>query len=120
MCIRDRLKPGEEFSMNELTGERSEEKGYKPAGTFVNGELVEEPGGGVCQVATTIYNAAILSGLNTTARRNHSYVVAYANVGEDAMVSYGSSDLKFENNSGHTVAVLIDFKDRNLKVSRCV
>ena len=111
------LKPGEEFSMNELTGERSEEKGYKPAGTFVNGELVEEPGGGVCQVATTIYNAAILSGLNTTARRNHSYVVAYANVGEDAMVSYGSSDLKFENNSGHTVAVLIDFKDRNLKVS---
>lgn len=67
------LQPGEEFSFNKATGERSEAKGYRPAGAYVNGELVEEPGGGVCQVSSTLYNAVIFSGLTTTERHAHSY-----------------------------------------------
>ncbi len=67
------LNPGEEFSFNDTTGARTTEKGYKPAGAYVNGVLVEEPGGGVCQVSSTLYNAVIFSGLKTTERHAHSY-----------------------------------------------
>lgn len=111
------LQPGEEFSFNNATGERSEAKGYRPAGAYVNGELVEEPGGGVCQVSSTLYNAVIFSGLTTTERHAHSYEPSYVTPGEDAMVSFGGPDMKFKNTSSTAIAIRASFSDRKLKIS---
>ncbi len=111
------LQPGEEFSFNKATGERSPAKGYRPAGAYLNGELVEEPGGGVCQVSSTLYNAVVFSGLSTTERHAHSYEPSYVTPGEDAMVSYGGPDMKFVNNSSTAVAIRTSFADRKLKIS---
>lgn len=111
------VKPGEEFSMNDTTGPRELSAGYKPAGTIVNGKLVEEPGGGVCQVSTTLYNALIKAGLKTTERYSHSLQPSYITPGEDAMISYSSADLKFINNSTNSVVVLIRFQNNQLTAS---
>lgn len=105
-CLEGKIiQPGETFSFNETTGERSEAKGYKPAGAYVDGKLVEEPGGGVCQVSSTLYNAVIFAGLNTTERRAHSYEPSYVTPGEDAAVSYGGPDMKFINTSNTAIAL---------------
>lgn len=111
------LQPGEEFSFNKATGERSVAKGYRPAGAYVNGVLVEEPGGGVCQVSSTLYNAVVFSGLTTTERHAHSYEPSYVTPGEDAMVSYGGPDMKFVNTSSTAIAIRASFADRKLKIS---
>ncbi len=111
------IQPGEEFSFNNATGERSLAKGYKPAGAYVNGVLVEEPGGGVCQVSSTLYNAVVFSGLTTTQRHAHSYEPSYVTPGEDAMVSYGGPDMKFVNKSASAIAIRASFADRTLKIS---
>lgn len=71
----------------------------------MNGVLVEEPGGGVCQVSSTLYNAVIFSGLKTTERHAHSYEPSYVTPGEDAMVSYGGPDMKFTNTSEFPIAI---------------
>ncbi len=111
------LQPDEEFSFNKTTGERSSAKGYRPAGAYLNGELIEEPGGGVCQVSSTLYNAVVFAGLTTTERHAHSYEPSYVTPGEDAMVSYGGPDMKFINNSSSAIAVRTSFADRKLKIS---
>ena len=111
------LQPGDEFSFNKTTGERSLAKGYRPAGAYVNGVLVEEPGGGVCQVSSTLYNAVVFAGLTTTERHAHSYEPTYVTPGEDAMVSYGGPDMKFINNSSSAIAIRTSFADRSLKIS---
>ena len=111
------LKPGEEFSFNKATGERSPAKGYRPAGAYLNGELIEEPGGGVCQVSSTLYNAVVFAGLTTTERHAHSYEPSYVTPGEDAMVSYGGPDMKFVNNSSSAIAIRTSFAKQKLKIS---
>ena len=111
------IQPGEEFSFNKATGERSPAKGYRPAGAYLNGELIEEPGGGVCQVSSTLYNAVVFAGLSTTERHAHSYEPSYVTPGEDAMVSYGGPDMKFVNNSSTAVAIRTSFANRKLKIS---
>lgn len=111
------LQPGEEFSFNKATGERSSEKGYRPAGAYLNGVLIEEPGGGVCQVSSTLYNAVVFAGLTTTERHAHSYEPSYVTPGEDAMVSFGGPDMKFINNSSSAIAIRTSFSDRKLKIS---
>ncbi|QNM06185.1 VanW family protein [Qiania dongpingensis] len=102
------LAPGEEFSMNALVGETNESQGYRQAATYAQGQVVPEFGGGVCQVSSTIYNAVVKSGLKTTERNSHSMTVSYVNLGEDAMIAYSYSDLKFVNNSSGNVLVLVD------------
>lgn len=114
------IQPGEEFSFNLTTGNRTTDKGYRPAGAYVNGVLVEEPGGGVCQVSSTLYNAVVFSGLKTTERHAHSYEPSYVTPGEDAMVSYdghSGPDMKFVNNSKTAVGIKTSFSDRKLTIS---
>lgn len=114
------IQPGEEFSFNLTTGNRTEEKGYQAAGAYVNGVLVEEPGGGVCQVSSTLYNAVVFSGLKTTERHAHSYEPSYVTPGEDAMVSYdgySGPDMKFVNNSKTAVGIKTSFSNQKLTVS---
>lgn len=93
------VRPGEVVSFNKVVGPRSSEAGYKAAPMIINNEFVEAPGGGVCQVSTTLYNAVLLAGLEIVERHNHSLPVGYVPAGLDAMVSYGGADFKFRNNT---------------------
>lgn len=90
------LMPGEEFSFNQVVGPTTIARGFKNAPVIVDGEFVEGVGGGVCQVSTTLFNAALRSGLTITSRRNHSLPVAYVPRGTDAAVA-STLDFKFKN-----------------------
>lgn len=91
------LMPGDTFSYNKCTGARNWVNGYKSAPVIVEGKVTNGEGGGVCQVSTTIYNAALMSGLTIDEVHNHSLPSRYVQRGRDATVSYGYTDLKFTN-----------------------
>jgi vancomycin resistance protein YoaR len=95
------IAPGEEFSFNKTTGERSAAKGFLAAPVIVNGELQTGLGGGVCQVSTTVFNAAFEAGLSITERTNHALYISHYPLGRDATVDYPGVDLKFMNDTGH-------------------
>ncbi len=94
------IAPGKEFSFNATTGERTAEKGFLEAPVIVNGELQTGLGGGVCQVSTTVFNAAFEAGLPITARTNHALYISHYPQGRDATVNYPDTDLKFVNDTG--------------------
>lgn len=91
------LAPGEEFSYNEVVGPRTEEMGFKMANVYVGNTVQPGIGGGICQVSSTMFNAAVYANLEITERRNHSLPVSYVPMGRDATVSYGSVDFRFKN-----------------------
>lgn len=94
------IKPGEEFSFNRFLGEVDAENGFEPELVIKSGELVKEYGGGICQVSTTLFRAAVLAGLPITERKPHSFPVQYYNPqGFDATIYPGITDLKFINNT---------------------
>jgi len=95
------VAPGATFSFNGTTGERSAAKGFLEAPVIVNGELQTGLGGGVCQVSTTVFNAAYEGGLRITARTNHALYISHYPLGRDATVDYPNLDLKFVNDTGH-------------------
>lgn len=99
------LDDGEVLSFNETVGKRSEENGFKSAKIILGGRFTEGVGGGVCQVSTTLYNAALLSGLNVDEFHSHSLTVSYVPPSRDAMVNSGSSDLKIRNATGGPVFI---------------
>jgi vancomycin resistance protein YoaR len=94
------IAPGETFSFNATTGERSAKKGFRTAPVIIDGELQTALGGGVCQVSTTVFNAAYEAGLPITARTNHSLYISHYPQGRDATVNYPDTDLKFVNDTG--------------------
>ena len=102
------LNPGDEFSYNGVVGERTEERGYKPAGAYVNGQVVDEFGGGVCQPSSTLYMAVLRADLEVTERHNHSFTVAYTPLGEDATVDYGNLDFRFKNDTDYPIKILAE------------
>lgn len=91
------LMPGQEFSYNEVVGERTVERGFKPGAAFEGKEVVQTIGGGVCQISTTLYQAITKSGILPTERYNHTMPVTYAEFSEDATVAWGYLDYKFKN-----------------------
>jgi vancomycin resistance protein YoaR len=95
------IGPGATFSFNGTTGERTAAKGFLEAPVIVNGELQTGLGGGVCQVSTTVFNAAYEAGLPITARTNHALYISHYPLGRDATVNYPDIDLKFVNDTGH-------------------
>lgn len=99
------IAPGETFSVNQWIGPRTAEKGYKEAPTIVNGKLVPSLGGGVCQVATTLFNAVFFAGLPVIERHNHSFYISKYPKGRDATLSYGSLDLKFKNDKANYILI---------------
>ena len=111
------LKAGERFSFNETVGERSEARGYKNAKIIVGGEFIDGVGGGVCQVSTTVYNAALKAGLNVTEWHRHSLPVSYVNPSFDAMVSGTFCDLVFVNETESEVYITCFADGENLTVS---
>ena len=92
------VQPGEIFSFNNRVGKRNKENGFTLAPVIINKQMVNDIGGGICQVATTLYNASILAGLPIIERHPHSVDVKYIPHGQDAAVVYGSMDLKIMNN----------------------
>jgi vancomycin resistance protein YoaR len=98
---RHLVAPGETFSFNQTTGERSADKGFREAPVIINGELKTGLGGGVCQVSTTVFNAAYEAGLPITERTNHALYISHYPQGRDATVNYPDIDLKFINDTGH-------------------
>ena len=93
------IRPGATFSFNGTTGERTAAKGFLEAPVIINGELGTGLGGGVCQVSTTVFNAAYEAGLDITARTNHALYISHYPLGRDATVNYPDTDLKFVNDS---------------------
>ena len=92
------IAPGEQFSYNDALGERTAERGYKAAGAYSNGQVVQEIGGGICQVSSSLYYAALLANLQIDVRVCHYFPVAYLPPGLDATVSWGGPEFKFTNN----------------------
>lgn len=99
------LPPGERVSYNETVGRRTLAAGFKEAGVYLNGRHDTGVGGGICQVSTTLYNAALLSDLKIIQRQNHSMPVPYVPLGRDATVDYGNIDLVIENNTDGLIAI---------------
>ncbi len=99
------LYPEEVFSANAFFGETTEENGYKLAKVIKNGEFIDEYGGGVCQVSTTLYNAALYAELDILERKNHSLKVLYADYGYDAALASDYIDLKFKNNTNYPIYI---------------
>ena len=95
------IAPGAVFSFNQSTGARTAAKGFKTAPVIINGELQTGLGGGVCQVSTTVFNAAYEAGLPILARTNHALYISHYPQGRDATVNYPDVDLKFVNDTGH-------------------
>lgn len=109
-----RVEPGETVSFNATTGERTEAKGYRPAGAYSGGVLVQELGGGVCQVSTTLYNAAVKADLEIIERSPHTRVSDYVPIGLDAAVNWSSQDFKFKNTSDYPIFIVAEFSDQKL------
>lgn len=99
------LNSGDIFSFNKVVGKRSYENGFKDAKIFLSDKVVDGTGGGICQVSSTIYPAALYSDLKIVERRNHNFVVSYAKSGVDATVVYGSIDFKFQNNMENPIRI---------------
>lgn len=99
------LAPGERFSFNSTVGQRTIESGFKEAGVYVNGKHDTGVGGGICQVSTTLYNAALFSNMKIARRTNHSLPVPYVPIGRDATVNWGAQDLVLENNFDKPIAI---------------
>ncbi|HEX9506173.1 MAG TPA: VanW family protein, partial [Acidimicrobiia bacterium] len=95
------IAPGETFSFNGTTGARTQDKGFLVAPVIINGELKTGLGGGVCQVSTTVFNAAYEAGLPIVSRTNHALYISHYPQGRDATVNYPDTDLKFTNDTGH-------------------
>lgn len=99
------LQPGEVFSFNKVVGKRTVQSGFKNATIISNGKYVSDIGGGICQISSTLYNAALYSDLEIVERHNHALPVSYCEPGRDATVYYGSLDFRFRNNKSYPIKV---------------
>jgi vancomycin resistance protein YoaR len=111
------VPPGGVFSFNETIGPRTAEKGYQEANAIVNGKLVPQLGGGVCQVGTTIFNTVFFSGLPVVERRNHSLYISHYPKGRDATVSWGGPDFKFRNDTEHWILIATSYTSSTVTIS---
>ena len=100
------LMPGQVFSYNDTVGERLDTLGWLPAPAYANGEVKQEYGGGICQVSSTLYNAALYSNLEIVERENHYFQVGYLPWGMDATVSWGWPDFKFRNSQPYPIKIV--------------
>ena len=109
--------PGQEVSFNDTVGQRTEAKGYQGAAAYNNGEVVQEIGGGVCQVSTTLYNAALKAGMKISMRRSHTFEPSYVTPGMDATVSWGGPDFRFINTSSSAIGIKASYSNQTVTVS---
>jgi len=110
------LMPGEEFSYNQAVGQRTRAAGFREAGAYSNGKVVQEVGGGICQVSSTLYNAVLYANLEIVERTNHYFNPGYVRAGLDATVSWGGPDFRFRNNRNYPIRIVTDTSGKKLKV----
>ncbi len=119
------LLPGEKVSIDKVLHDGSDGQGYLAAPSYVSGRTVDTPGGGICQIASTLYNAILISGIQPTERHNHMMAVGYVPLGLDATISEGTLDLKIKNKlkypiyiEGKTVGGSLTFKVYSYKKAK--
>ena len=100
-CVR----PGETFSFNDTVGQRTSARGFRKATAYSSGEVTEQIGGGICQVSTTLFNAAVKADMEIVERHNHSLTVHYVDKGKDATVDWGNQDFRFKNTSSDNIYI---------------
>lgn len=100
------LMPGEEFSYNKVVGERTIAAGYKEAAIYSGGQVVDGLGGGICQISSTLYNAAVQANMEILERSNHQFKTSYVDAGKDATVVYGVIDFRFKNTRKYPVKIV--------------
>ena len=110
------IMPGETFSYNQTVGQRTKAAGFKEATAYSNGQVVQEVGGGICQVSSTLYNAILYANLEIVERSNHGFKPSYVKPGLDATVSWGGPDLKFKNNRNYPVRIKTDTSGKVLRI----
>lgn len=108
------IMPGETFSFNEATGQRTAEKGYKPAAAIAGGQSFDEIGGGVCQTSGTLFNAVARADLEIVYRSPHAWPSTYVEKGMDATVNWPNLDFKFKNNKDTPVFIVSYYNDRKV------
>ena len=108
-CSGTILLPGETFDYNQVVGQRTAAAGFKAAAAYLNGETVQELGGGVCQTSSTLYCAVLYSNLEIVERHNHTYVSNYVPLGMDATVSWGGPDFIFRNNTDYPIKLVCSY-----------
>ena len=110
------VKPGQEFSFNKAIGERTEERGFDYATAYLEGQVIEELGGGICQVSTTLYNAVFAAGLISTYRKSHTFEPSYITPGLDATVSFNGPDYRFLNTSNYSIGIKASYNKQKVKI----
>lgn len=109
------MQPGEEFSFNKVVGERTAKNGFMKAPVYLSSGSSEDYGGGICQVSTTIYCAALYANLQITERHNHIYVIHYwPTEGCDATVDWGHLDFRFKNNKDYPIKIKMTYENKKL------
>lgn len=108
--------PGEVFSFNKIVGERTKERGYQRAPVIVRGEFSEDIGGGICQVSSTLFNAADQNGIQMIERYTHSRRVPYVPAGRDATVSWWGPDFSFKNLYNEPIVIRSRISKGNLTI----
>ena len=111
------VKAGQTFSYNEVVGPRTIERGFREGQMIFGGVLIPSIGGGVCQTATTIFNAAFEAGLPVKERHNHSWYISHYPMGRDATVSWGGPDLVFKNDLDHALLIDVSYTDATFTIS---
>jgi vancomycin resistance protein YoaR len=111
------VKAGETFSYNEVVGPRTIERGFREGQMIFGGVLIPSIGGGVCQTATTIFNAAFEAGLPVSERHNHSWYISHYPMGRDATVSWGGPDLVFKNDLKHAILIDVSYTDTTFTIN---
>jgi vancomycin resistance protein YoaR len=111
------VAPGGMFDFNASVGERTAAKGYQEAPAIVNGKLVPQLGGGICQVGTTFFNAVFFSGLPVKERTNHSFFISHYPKGRDCTVSWGGPDFKWTNDTSAWVLIKTSASSSSLTIS---
>ena len=110
------MNPGDVFSYNGVVGQRTAANGYQPAPAYVQGETVDEIGGGICQTSSTLYLACLRSNLAITERYAHRYIPSYISAGMDATVSWGGPDYKFTNDTDYPIKIVTSYENNYVTV----
>lgn len=105
------LLKGDKFSYNDTLGERTEANGFKTAGAYLNGATVQELGGGICQISSTMYAAVLNANMKIVERHNHTFASSYIGLGMDATVSWGGPDFRWQNDKDYPVKIEASYWD---------
>lgn len=108
------LQPGEQLSLNDLVGQRTEAKGFRYSDAIIDGKIESDMGGGICQMAGTLYNAALMADIEIVERVRHTYPSTYLPIGLDATLNWNNKDLVIANNTEYPLYISTRFEDKTV------